>query len=86
MSLEKSRISSMVDTLIYTSATFSITCNWDGGSKYTFNVFDEVDKKLIDIKVVSDGLVYAEAAFEKLKTKYIFDYGNKLFANRKILK
>ena len=81
MSLQKSRISQMVDTLIYTSSIFSITSKDGGCGKYVLNVFDEKAKELIE-QVTADGIDHADCEFERLKTKYIFDYENVLFASR----
>jgi hypothetical protein len=70
MTLRKSRVNHVVDMLTYTCRTFSIRTGWDGGTHFTIEVYDDVDK-LLESQEVRGDVDKAEVVFEELKTKYI---------------
>lgn len=59
----------------YSSRTFTILYN-----NVTFDVFNEKTKELIEQVECSPNDADISGTFNRLKTKYIFDYDNKLIA------
>jgi hypothetical protein len=58
----------------YTSKTFSIWTTTDGGQWYTLEVLNKKGELIETKNAYGQGT--AEAEFECLLTKYIFDYDN----------
>lgn len=76
VALSRSFVIERLSLLRYTSKKFSIVTDWDGGQKYLIKVFG-IDGALIE-QVECVEYDCADAVFEQLKTKYIFDYSNAL--------
>lgn len=75
-----------IDLLRYNSKLFNIVTDWDGGTAFTIVVSDEKTKKVLEIsevKTIYYNFINAvDTEFNRLKTKWIFDYDNVLSASR----
>lgn len=71
MTLQRARVSTAVDLLAYYSQNFTIKTEWDGRRMYTISVYDEKDKKVLEVVEMRAELRDVESTFEELKTKYI---------------
>lgn len=70
--------------LRYHSKTFNIITDWDGGSAYTLTVSDARTGKVIEVQEQRYTDEYrVQPHFNRLKTKYIFDYDNVLSASKR---
>lgn len=75
-----------INLLRYNSKLFNIVTDWDGGTVFTIVVSDEKTKKVLEISEVKttyyNSLNAVTTEFNRLKTKWIFDYDNVLSASR----
>lgn len=68
----------------YHSRTFSIVTENEAHEAFTISVYDEANKHLVEFHR-DLSMEEADRLFEKLKTKYIFDYQKTLIANQGVV-